>query len=56
MEKQIITVTIQTEGETCEMNDREIREWYETNIAKLFNPAFGTPEIHVDVKRIAMEK
>ena len=53
MEKQIITITIQTEGETCEMSDSEIKAWYETNVAGLFNPAYGTPAIGVDVKRIA---
>lgn len=52
MEEQIITVTIKTKGETCQMSDSEITEWYESNIAKLFNPEFGTPEITVDLKRI----
>ena len=52
MEKQIITVTITTSGETCEMTDEQIREWYETSIAKLFNPAYGTPEIRAEVRRI----
>lgn len=55
MENQIITVTIRTKGETCELNDKEIREWYQNKIAGLFNPAFGTPEISVDVKRIPNE-
>lgn len=52
MEEQIITITVKTKGEKCEMSDAEIKEWYETNVAKLFNPAYGTPEISVDVKRI----
>ncbi|MBQ7153796.1 MAG: hypothetical protein IJR83_07695 [Clostridia bacterium] len=52
MEEQIITVTITTEGEKCEMTDAQIKEWYEKNIAGLFNPAYGTPKIEVTVKRI----
>ena len=52
MEKQIITVTIKTKGEKCEMSDEAIKAWYESNVAKLFNPEYGTPEISVDVKRI----
>ena len=51
MEEQIITVTIKTKGEKCEMSDEEIREWYEKNVAKLFDPAYGTPEITAEVKR-----
>ena len=51
MEKQTVTVKIVTKGEKCEMSDAEIKKWYEENIAKLFNHAYGTPEITVDVKR-----
>ena len=52
METQIITVTIRTQGDPCEMTDSEIKAWYETKIAGLFDPAYGTPEIRADVKRI----
>ncbi len=52
MEEQIITITVKTKGDICQMSDAQIREWYETNVAKIFNPEFGTPEISVDVKRI----
>ena len=52
MEEQIITITVKTKGDVCVMSDEEIREWYATNVAKLFNPEYGTPEITVDVKRI----
>ena len=55
MEEQIITITVRTKGDVCEMSDADIREWYETNIAGLFNPEYGTPEITVDVKRIVKE-
>ena len=51
MEEQIINVTIKTKGDKCLMSDAEIKEWYETNIAKLFDPAFGTPEITVELTR-----
>ena len=51
MEKQTVIITIQTEGETCEMTDAEIKAWYETNVAKLFDPAYGTPSISVTLKR-----
>ncbi len=51
MEEQIITVTVRTKGEVCEMSDDEIREWYGTNISKLFDPAYGTPEITVELER-----
>ncbi|MBQ7714471.1 MAG: hypothetical protein IJT70_01225 [Clostridia bacterium] len=51
MEEQIINVTIRTKGEVCEMTDKEIIEWYKANISKLFDTAYGTPEIKVDLKR-----
>ena len=51
MEEQIIKVTIGTKGEKCELTDAQIREWYEKNVAKLFNPEYGTPEISVSVER-----
>ncbi len=51
MEKQVITITVKTEGERCELSDAEIRAWYETHVAKLFDPAYGTPEITVEVRR-----
>ena len=53
MEKQIVTITVETQGETCEMKDNEIKAWYEEKVAGLFNPAYGTPVIRVDVKRVA---
>ena len=52
VEEQIVTITVKTQGEVCEMSDEEIQKWYESHIAKLFNPEYGTPEIKVDVKRI----
>lgn len=51
MEKQTITIRIETKGEPCQMSDEEIRSWYETKVAGLFNPAYGTPKITVEVKR-----
>ena len=51
MEEQIITITVKTNGEKCEMSDAEIKEWYESNILKMFNRDYGTPEVSVDVKR-----
>ncbi len=51
MEEQIITITVKTKGEKCEMSDKEIRRWYETHVAGLFDPAYGTPEITVSVVR-----
>lgn len=51
MEKQTVVITIKTEGETCEMSDAEIKAWYETNVAKLFDPAYGTPKITVELTR-----
>ena len=55
MEEQIITIQIKTKGEVCEMSNAEIKAWYEAHIAKLFDPAYGTPEITVDVKRVALK-
>ena len=52
MEEQTITIIIKTQGEKCEMTNEQIWEWYETNIRGLFNPAYGTPEITIDVERI----
>ena len=51
METQKITINIETNGEKCEMTDQEIKTWYEENIAKLFNPEYGTPKISVTVER-----
>ncbi len=54
MEEQVITIVVKTAGEKCVMSDDEIKKWYENNIAKLFNPDYGTPEISVDVKRTVL--
>ena len=54
MEKQIVTITVKTQGEKCEMTDAAIKAWYETHVANLFDPAFGTPEISVELKRIEL--
>lgn len=51
VEEQIITVTVKTKGEKCEMSDGEIVEWYKKSIAGLFDPAYGTPEIEVKLTR-----
>lgn len=51
MEQQIITITVKTEGDTCEMTTEQIKAWYQTHVAGLFDPAYGTPEIAVDVQR-----
>ena len=51
MEEQIITITVKTKGDLCQMSTEDIKEWYKNNIAKLFNPEYGKPEITVDVKR-----
>ena len=55
MEEQIITVTIRTQGEKCEMRDEDILHWYESRIAGLFDPAYGTPQITVQLKRTESE-
>lgn len=51
MEEQIITITVKSKGEPCEMTDAEIKAWYEERIAELFDPRWGTPAITVDVER-----
>ena len=51
MEKQTVVITIRTEGETCEMSDAEIKAWYQSHVAQLFDPAYGTPSIEVTLKR-----
>lgn len=51
LEEQIVSITIVTKGEKCEMRDEEIITWYQNNIAKMFNPQYGTPEITVTLKR-----
>ena len=55
MEEHLITITVRTKGEVCELTDAEIKQWYETSIDGLFNPEYGTPEISVEVKRIPQE-
>lgn len=54
-EKIITNVTIVTQGEPCEMDDEALREWYESHIAALFDPRYGTPKITVEVQRIEEE-
>lgn len=51
MEEQIVKITIKTKGEECEMNDAEIKAWYKEKVLGLFNPAYGTPEIKVELER-----
>ena len=51
MEKQIVTITIKTKGDVCQMSDAEIKAWYEEKVASLFDPAYGTPEIDVKLER-----
>lgn len=55
MEKQTVTVTVRTSGEQCQMTDEEILSWYKQQIAGLFNPAYGTPEIDVKLERTLTE-
>lgn len=33
------------------MTDEEIKDWYLSNIARLFDPAYGTPTIEVALER-----
>ena len=51
MEKQIVTITVITEGDKCDMLDQEIIDWYQTHVAGLFNPEYGTPQISVMLER-----
>jgi hypothetical protein len=51
MEKQTVTITVITEGEKCEMADREIVDWYREHVAGLFDPAYGMPQISVTLRR-----
>ena len=51
MEEQVITITVKTQGEKCELSDEQIKAWYESHVAQLFNPSYGTPEITVKVQR-----
>ena len=44
-------MTEKIEKMMSQMTDEEIRKWYEENIAKIFNPEFGTPKISVTVER-----
>ena len=55
MEKQIVTITVITEGEKCEMCDKEIIDWYQTHVTNLFNPQYGTPQISVKLERTEIE-
>lgn len=41
MEKQVVTITVITEGERCEMTDQQIVDWYQEHINSLFNPQYG---------------
>lgn len=55
MEKQIVSITVITEGDKCEMSDHEIVNWYQTHIASLFNPQYGTPQISVTLERTELD-
>ena len=50
------TVTIVTRGEPCEMDDAALKAWYESHIASLFNPRYGTPEIDVKIIRSVQQE
>lgn len=56
MEKQIVTITVITEGENCEMCDKEIIDWYQSHVAGLFNPQYGTPKVSVKLERVDLSK
>lgn len=51
MEEQIITITVKSKGEPCELTDEQIKAWYAERIAALFDPKWGVPEITVEVER-----
>ena len=51
MERQTITITVETAGDVCKLGDLEIREWYRSKVAALFDPAYGTPHLTVAVER-----
>ena len=51
MEEQIITITVVTKGDPCELSDAEIKAWYAKQIAGLFDSKWGTPEITVELER-----
>jgi len=51
LEKQIVSITVITEGERCEMTDQQIIDWYQEHINSLFNPQYGTPLISVALER-----
>ena len=50
--KDLSVLDIKQTAEKCEMTDAEIKRWYETKIAGLFDPRYGTPEIEVQLERI----
>ena len=51
MEEQLITIKVRTAGDKCQLTDEQIRLWYAEAIRNALNPAYGTPEITVDVQR-----
>ena len=51
METQRVTIEVITKGEKCEMSDQEIVDWYQSRIASLLNPEYGTPQITVKLER-----
>lgn len=51
MEEQIITITVRTKGEPCELTDEQIKAWYADKLAALFDPQWGAPEITVELER-----
>ncbi len=56
MEQHIVTITVKTHGEDCEMSDAEILKWYKEKVDGLFDKTYGTPEITVDLKRNKTEE
>lgn len=55
MEEQLVTITIKTFGEKCQLTDEQIRRWYASAMRNAMNPACGTPEITVEVQRTICE-
>jgi len=55
MEKQVVTITVITEGEECEMTDQAIIDWYKKHVSEIFNPQYGTPQISVKLERTELK-
>ena len=50
-EEQVVTITVRTRGDVCDLTDEQITAWYREHVDALLDPTIGRHEITVSVSR-----